>query len=71
MDANWNTGMPPRDARVYEVRQRNTTAGGHAYTVQDALGAFWNGNRLCRKSQLHGGIEPLVLMNEWRVATPL
>ena len=71
MNAEWNMGLPPRDARFYEVRQRSITAGGHAYTVQDSLRAFWKGNQLCRKSQLHGGIEHLVLMNEWRVAMPL
>ncbi len=65
---DWVKGQPPQDDREYEVRQRATTFGGHPYTVQDAPRASWVDGQLCRRSQFHGGLVPLLMMNEWRLA---
>lgn len=63
----WMPGLPPKDDRTYEVRQRCLGAGGKPWVAQDAPAAFWDGGRLCRRSAFHGGLVHLVLMNEWRL----
>lgn len=66
----WHKGLPPRDDREYEVKQRMKNAGGQWITVQWAERAFWVGSLLRRRSQMHGGLVAVLLTNRWRLAEP-
>ena len=64
----WHIGEPPKRAGFFEVKQRARAASGSLYTVQWWERTCWVGDKLCRRSQMHGGLVPLVLINRWRPA---
>ena len=64
-DPRWRPGEPPRDGRVYEMRQRCAMSGGPPWTAWLGTG-WWDGSAFVRRNQMHGGTDTLLFCTHWR-----